>query len=142
MDCRDFDEQVVRLERIKDIADQFVRVRLSKVEGVDLNVFQFDYDLTMMVFFLNAEERIYGRYGGRGGESADARLSLAGLHYAMKAALDAHRRKVVPLDHAILDRRPFDLFLGVAPAHPPTVVPTRNRQPRCGAHRLHAGGRT
>jgi membrane-associated protease RseP (regulator of RpoE activity) len=69
-----------------------VRVR-SKIDGVDLNVFQFDYDLTMMVFFLSADEQIYGRYGGRDGKSADARQSLAGLRYAMQAALDTHRRK-------------------------------------------------
>jgi serine protease Do len=69
-----------------------VRVRLSKLEGVDLNVFEFDYDLTMMIFFLNADEHIYGRYGGREGKSADARQSLAGLRYAMQAALGTHRR--------------------------------------------------
>jgi serine protease Do len=76
-----------------------VRVRLSKFGNVDLNVFQFDFDLTMMVFFLNADETVYGRYGGRDGKSADARQSLAGLRYAMQAALATHRsttRKPIP----------------------------------------------
>jgi len=70
-----------------------VRVRLPKIDGVDLNLFRFDYDLTMMVFFLSAEEHIYGRYGGREGKNADVRQSLAGLRYAMQAALDTHRQK-------------------------------------------------
>lgn len=68
-----------------------MRVRLPRLDGVDLNLFQFDFDLTMMIFFLNADEHIYGRYGGRDGKSPDGRLSLAGLRYAMQAALDAHR---------------------------------------------------
>lgn len=66
-------------------------MRLTKIEGADLRLFEFDYDLTWMVFFLNADERIYGRYGGRDAASADSRISLPGLRYAMQAALDAHR---------------------------------------------------
>ena len=65
-----------------------MRVRLPRLDGVDLNLFQFDFDLTMMIFFLNADEHIYGRYGGRDGKNPDGRHSLAGLRYAMQAALD------------------------------------------------------
>jgi serine protease Do len=84
------------------VADQFIPVRLLKISGADLNVFDFDYDLTWFAFFLNADERIYGRYGGRDASSADSRLSLAGLKYAMQAALAAHRRAVPspPAAHA------------------------------------------
>jgi len=45
----------------------------------------------MMIFFLNAGEHIYSRYGGRDGKNPDGRQSLAGLRYAMQAALDTHR---------------------------------------------------
>jgi serine protease Do len=83
---------VVRLEQIADVADQFVRVRLLKISGVDLNVFDFDYDLTWAAFLMSADERIYGRYGGRDASSADSRLSLPGLKVALRAALAAHRR--------------------------------------------------
>jgi hypothetical protein len=65
-------------------------VRLDRIQDADLNLFEFDYDLTMMVFFLNADEHVYGRYGGRDATSADARQSLKGLRYAMQAALDTH----------------------------------------------------
>ena len=92
MDCRDFDGQVVRLERLKDLADKFVRVRLTRVDNLDLNLFEFDYDLTMMVFFLNAEEKVYARYGGRDARNADSRQSLAGLHATMQSVLAMHAR--------------------------------------------------
>jgi hypothetical protein len=74
------------------VADQFVLVRLTRITGADLNVFDFDYDVTWMAFFLNADGRIYGRYGGRDAEGAEKRLSLAGLRYAMQAALAAHHQ--------------------------------------------------
>jgi serine protease Do len=73
------------------VADQFVLLRLTRMRGVNLDLFEFDYDLTWAAFFLNADEKIYGRYGGRDAESADSRTSLAGLRYAMEAALAAHR---------------------------------------------------
>jgi membrane-associated protease RseP (regulator of RpoE activity) len=74
------------------VADQFIRVRLLKISGADLNLFDFDYDLTWVAFFLNADQQIYGRYGGRDAQSAEGHLSLAGLKYAMQASLAAHRR--------------------------------------------------
>jgi len=43
-----------------------------------------------MVFFLDADERIYGRFGGRDAKSAEGRMSLAGLHSAMEGALQTH----------------------------------------------------
>jgi hypothetical protein len=73
-----------------------VRVRLVKIAGVDLRKFEFDYDLTWYVFFLNADETVYGRYGGRDGTSADSRLSTKGLRFAMGRALEAHQTPPAP----------------------------------------------
>jgi predicted metalloprotease with PDZ domain len=73
------------------VADQFIRVRLTRIENVDLNLFDFDYDLTFVVFFLNAEGRVYARYGGRDAVDPDSRQSLAGLGYTMKSVLRMHR---------------------------------------------------
>jgi serine protease Do len=92
VDCKQFDGQVVRLERFKDIADKFVRVRLTRIDNLDLSLFEFDYDLTMMIFFLNAEEKVYARYGGRDARNADARQSLDGLRYTMQSVLAMHER--------------------------------------------------
>ncbi len=57
---------------------------------MDLNLFEFDYDLTFAVFFLSPEGKVYARYGGRDGTSPDARQSLDGLRYTMQSVLDMH----------------------------------------------------
>jgi hypothetical protein len=69
-----------------------VRVRLLTITGVDLNAFEFDYDLTWAAFFMNASGKVYGRFGGRDGKGADSRNSPVGLHYAMEKALAEHRK--------------------------------------------------
>jgi len=47
LDCAEFDAQVVRLPKeIRDVAEQFVRVRLVQIAGMDLRRFEFDYDVT------------------------------------------------------------------------------------------------
>ena len=74
------------------MADKFIRVRLVRIQGVDLSLFDFDFDLTWVVFFMNANEKVYGRYGGRDARSAESRQSLAGLNYAMELALKTHER--------------------------------------------------
>jgi serine protease Do len=93
VDCRAFDGQVVRLDRIKDVADGFVRVRLTRIDNLDLHLFTFDYDLTMMIFFLDAEEKVYARYCGRDATNADARQSLEGLRYTMQSVLKMHESR-------------------------------------------------
>ena len=67
-------------------------MRLTRIDPLDLNLFEFDYDLTFMVFFLNAEEKVYARYGGRDAENPDRRQSLAGLRYTMESVLRMHER--------------------------------------------------
>jgi hypothetical protein len=83
---------LVRLDKpIADLADRFVRCRLVKIAGADLSRFEFDYDLTWFVFLLNADETVYGRYGGRDAASAEGRVSLKGLRHAMGRALEMHK---------------------------------------------------
>jgi predicted metalloprotease with PDZ domain len=62
------------------------------MRGVDLNVFDFDFDLTWMAFLMNADEIIYDRFGGRGADGADKYLTLSGLKQAMRAALEQHQK--------------------------------------------------
>jgi serine protease Do len=63
-----------------------------RIEGIDLNLFEFDWDLTWAAFLMNGSGKIYGRFGGRDPKGPDTRNSLAGLHYAMEAALAEHRK--------------------------------------------------
>ena len=59
---------------------------------MDLTLFQFDYDLTFAVFFMNADKTIYGRYGSRSDQKEAARdISLEGFREALNAALQLHK---------------------------------------------------
>jgi hypothetical protein len=83
---------VARLDSsIADLARRFVLCRQTRMRGVDLDLFDFDYDLTWMGFFLTPDGAVLGRYGGRDAGSAESRVSLAGLRYAMQAALSRFR---------------------------------------------------
>ena len=63
------------------------------MNGLDLSLFQFDYDQTLAVLFLNADGTVYGRYGTRAGNgpSSTTHVSLASLGKAMERALALHR---------------------------------------------------
>ena len=76
---------------MKGLQEQFVSVRLVQMKGVSLTQFQFDYDLTWAVFFLNADGTIYGRYGTRSVAGPMAHLSMESLKNAMIRALQRHR---------------------------------------------------
>ncbi len=82
---------MVRLDNIAAVADEFIRVRLVAITGQDLNIFDFDHDLTWAAFFMNADGLVYGRFGGRDAKSPDTRNSLPGLRFAMEKALETHR---------------------------------------------------
>ena len=59
---------------------------------MDLKLFQFDYDMSFAVTFLNADRTVYGRYGTRNGneEDADSEISMEGFAAAMEGALQLH----------------------------------------------------
>ena len=52
---------------LEALQQQFVCVRLVQMNGLDLSLFQFDYDQTLAALFLNADGTVYGRYGTRAG---------------------------------------------------------------------------
>lgn len=76
---------------LAELASQFELVRVVNMRGVDLTVFDFDYDLTWAAFFLNADEQVYGRFGGRDAGPAEKYLTVPALKVALRAALTAHR---------------------------------------------------
>src|SRR2546423_10592501 len=73
--------------------NRFVCVRLVQANALDLTLFQFDYDLTFAVFFMNADRTIYGRYGSRSDRKDATRdISIEGFRQALLAALEWHKR--------------------------------------------------
>lgn len=71
---------------------KFVAARIIQANAMDLALFQFDYDMSFAVTFLNADRTVYGRYGTRDGneEAADDEISMEGLAAAMQGALALH----------------------------------------------------
>src|SRR5687767_14894497 len=116
MACASFDGQVVRQdEEIARLAEQFVCVRMQSMNGVNINLFQFERDLTWMAFFMDAHDKFYARYGGREDADAESHLTKDSLLRVMKQVLDLHRTGQVQKSR----HEP-----GRAPVRTPEEVPT------------------
>jgi serine protease Do len=92
--CAQLDERVVERDAaIQDLLKQFVCVRIVHANGLDLSLFQFDYDQSWAAFFLNADRTIYGRYGTRSHRTeSENDVTVAGFGEALRAALELHRQ--------------------------------------------------
>ncbi len=61
------------------------------MNGVNINLFQFEGDLTFMAFFMDANDRFFARYGGREDFDAETCLSKESLVRVMEQVLELHR---------------------------------------------------
>ena len=84
------------------------------MNGVNLKLFRFDGDLTWMSFFMDAQDRFYTRYGGRGDGHAESYLSKQSLARVMQQVLLLHKsRQSLPLNR----------FAAAAPFGTPEAIP-------------------
>jgi len=60
------------------------------MQGIDVELFTFDFDLTWAAFLMNRHGHVYARYGCRKDEHAEGLLSLKGLARVLRKALEAH----------------------------------------------------
>ncbi len=77
MEGRVFDAQVVLSPKTSPLGmllSNFVRVRVTEMDDVDIGLFDRDWNNAIYYFLLNADEKIYMRYGGR--DSASPGCSL------------------------------------------------------------------
>jgi serine protease Do len=88
--CSKFDEQLVQRDpRVASLMDQFICVRVPQANGMDLSRFQFDYDMSLAVFFLHADGTILGRYATRTGrDNEDQDMDIEGFARAMEQTLE------------------------------------------------------
>jgi len=70
-----------------------VLLRLSNLRGVDLSLFDFDYDMQWQAMFLTPNGDVLGRFGGRDPEMPAKYLTLAGLRHSLAAALKASKNQ-------------------------------------------------
>ena len=116
MACSGFDEQVVRRDsEIGDLARHFVCVRMQSMNGVNINLFQFERDLTWMSFFMDGQDRFYARYGGREDSGAESHLTKASLVRTMKQVIEWHGKGLVQTSRHEPDG---------TPARTPEEIPT------------------
>lgn len=92
MDCRLFDGQVVRPSaKLTQALNDYVCVRITNINDVDLSDFPFDYDLTLAILLSNPDGTVYHRYGGRTHVSP---MQMSGLMDLLKGGLETHRKYV------------------------------------------------
>jgi predicted metalloprotease with PDZ domain len=61
------------------------------MNGIDLNRFPFEYDLTWMSFFQDSKGRTYARYGGREDSGPETQLNQKSLIRVMNQTLELHK---------------------------------------------------
>jgi hypothetical protein len=90
--CAQLDQNVVEADpQLEDLLNKFVCVRVVQANGMDLKLFQFDYDQSFAAFILNGDGTIYGRYGTRSHQTeSDEDVSLAGFVAALEEGLRIH----------------------------------------------------
>jgi hypothetical protein len=77
--------------RVQHLLDQYVCVRMVYANGMDLQLFQFDYDQSFAAFLMNGDKTIYGRYGTRSHQTrSEDDVSLEGFAEALEAGLEIH----------------------------------------------------
>ena len=91
---RALDEKVMQPDKdLEALEKKFVCVRLIQANSLDLNVFEYDFDMSWSCVFLNADMTVYGRYGTRSAgtrNEADGLLSVAAFGKAAQRALALH----------------------------------------------------
>ena len=76
---------------LSPLLDQFVCVRLINANALDLNRFQFDFDLSLSALIFNGDGTVYGRYGSWAHQTDPQESATDGFRQALEAALEIHR---------------------------------------------------
>ena len=99
------------------MAKEFVCVRVQSMNGMNIGLFKFEYDLTWMSFFMDTNDRFYTRYGGRDDSDAESHLTKASLLRVMRQVLDLHKAH---------DVQPAESRTAATRARTPEDIPTMN----------------
>src|ERR1044071_4590622 len=95
MEGRIFDAQVVLSPTdspLGKVLSEYVCVRITRMDDVDIGLFDRDWNNAIYYFALNSDEQIYMRYGGPDAESPDTYSSLESLRIALEQTLTVHQR--------------------------------------------------
>ena len=95
MEGRVFDAQVVLSPKdspLGKVLSEYVCVRVTRMDDVDVGLFDRDWNNAIYFFVLNADEQIYMRYGGRESQSPDTYNSVESMRIALEQGLVLHRK--------------------------------------------------
>src|SRR5262249_13948007 len=97
MGNRDFDTQVVcHDQNFAKLSEKFVLLRMSHMRGVNIGLFTFDYNENWQGMFLDADGRIYARYGSVDPDTRESHNTVDGLLHTMEAVLALHEKEPKP----------------------------------------------
>jgi hypothetical protein len=86
---------------VAKLAKEFVCVRVQSMNGINLELFPFEYDLTWMSFFMDANDGVYARYGGRDDTNAESHLSKSSLLWIMQTVQALHQSSEAAVDRVL-----------------------------------------
>jgi serine protease Do len=90
--CSALDAKVLLEEpEIKPLLDQYVCVRLSNANAIDLTRFQFDYDLSLNILLFNGDGTVYGRYNSWLHQKNAQENATAGFRRALEQGIALHK---------------------------------------------------
>jgi hypothetical protein len=72
---------------------EYVLARVTRMDNIDIGLFDYDRNNTLYFFVLNSDEQIYLRYGGRDASSPDAYLNLDSIALALARGLEIHKSR-------------------------------------------------
>ena len=104
---------------------QYVCVRITRMDDVNVALFDRDWNNAVYYFIMNADEQIYMRYGGRDAKSDDTYLSLDSMEIALSKGLELHRQ------YQKGDLKRTDLPKPVYPREMPLLVKRTFEQHAC-----------
>lgn len=91
--CSHFDRRVIEPDRkTSELLDKFVCVRVTQANGLDLNQFQFDWDQSFHVIFLDKDKQVLGRFGTRSDRPEDEDMTIAGFQATMNGVLELYHK--------------------------------------------------
>ncbi|OAI49979.1 hypothetical protein AYO44_05985 [Planctomycetaceae bacterium SCGC AG-212-F19] len=94
MGNRDFDTQVVCHDpNFAKLSENFVLLRMSHMRGVNIGLFTFDYNENWQAICLDADGRIYARYGSIDPDTRVSHNTVEGLLHMMEAVVELHAKE-------------------------------------------------
>lgn len=124
--CSHFDRRVIEPDKkTTELLNQFECVRITQANGLDLRQFQFDWDQSFHVIFMDADRQILARFGTRSQRPEDEDMTIAGFQATMQGVLKlAAEADKAAVRHMIAGKEPQDTPDYFRPELMPTLLGT------------------